>query len=53
MTLEARKLAAIGNIGNMHIDTTVIEVPDFNSELKFEIWGHQGDKEPLMASEAT
>ena len=23
--------------GNMHMDTRVIEVPDFNSEVKFEI----------------
>ena len=23
--------------GNVHMDTNVIEVPDFNSEVKFEI----------------
>ena len=37
MVSEATKMAVRGN---MHMDTRVIEVPDFNSEGKFEIWGH-------------
>ena len=32
--LEAIKMAVRGN---MHMDTRVIEVPNFNSEVKFEI----------------
>ena len=31
---EATKIAVRGN---MHMDTRVIEVPDFNSEVKFEL----------------
>ena len=34
MGSEATKMAVRGN---MHIDTMVIEVPDFNSEVKFDI----------------
>ena len=34
MASEATKMAVRGN---MHMDTRVIEVPDFNSEVKFEI----------------
>ena len=34
MASEATKMAVLSN---MHIDTRVIEVPDFNSEVKFEL----------------
>ena len=34
MASEATKMAVRGN---MHIDTRVIEIPDVNSEVKFEI----------------
>ena len=34
MAQEATKMAVRGN---MHMDTRVIEVPNFNSEVKFEI----------------
>ena len=37
----------------MHNDTRVIEVADFKSEVKFELWGHWGCFEAAMASEAT
>ena len=39
MASEAIKMAVRGN---MHMDTRVIEVPIFNSGVKFEILGHQG-----------
>ena len=34
MASEATKMTVLGNI---HSDTRVIEVPDFNSEVKFEL----------------
>ena len=33
----ATKVAKMGIRGNMHMDSRVIEVLDFNSEVKFEI----------------
>ena len=39
MASEATKMAVRGNI---HMDIRVNEVPDFNSEVNFEICGHQG-----------
>ena len=45
MASEATKMDVRGT---MHIDTMVFEVPDFNSEVPFEIWGHRGHDEPLM-----
>ena len=50
MASEATKMAVRGN---MHINTRVIEVADFKSEVKFEFWGHWGHFEATMASEAT
>ena len=37
----------------MHMDTRVIEVADFRSEVKLELWGHWGHLKAVMASEAT
>ena len=37
--------------GNMHMDTRVIEVTDFKSEVKYDLWGYWGHLEATMASE--
>ena len=50
MASKATKLAVRGN---MHIDTRVIEVADFKSQFKFDLWGRGGHLEATMASEAT
>ena len=47
MTSEATKMATRGN---MHMDTRVIEVTEFNSEVSLDLRGHL---EVAMASEAT
>ena len=39
MASEATKMAIRGN---MHMDTRVIEVADFKSEVRFEFWGYWG-----------
>ena len=39
--------------GNMKMDTTVINIVDNKSEVKFEIWVHWGLLEAALASEAT
>ena len=37
--------------GNMHMDTRIIEVADFKSEVKFDLWGYWGHLEAAaMAS---
>ena len=36
--------------GNMHMDTRVILVTDFKSEVKFDLWGYWGYLEAKMAS---
>ena len=47
MASEATKMATRGN---MHMNTRVIEVTEFNSEVSFDLRGHL---EATMASEAT
>ena len=47
MASEATKMATRGN---MHMDTRVIEVTEFNFEVSFNLRGHL---EVAMASEAT
>ena len=47
MASEATKMAIRGN---MHMDTRVIEVADFKSEVKFDLWGYWGHLEAAMAS---
>ena len=47
MASEATKMATRGN---MHMDTRVIEVTEFNSEVSIDLRGHL---EAAMASEAT
>ena len=36
--------------GNMHMDTRVIQVTDFKSEVKFDLWDYWGHLKAAMAS---
>ena len=50
MVSEASKIALRGN---MHMNTRVIKIADFKSEVIFDLWGHRGCLEATIASEAT